>query len=364
MAITIHKAVVHELIKEKNEDPQPLHYRESLLPVENENVQDVIAGVVNIYGRKNNSARYGIFRDDEVYGNAPNAFHTYSGHDDVRDEDFMDLSISIMQELFREATGVMFATGGHILFADYESDGVRFFLAAMIKQKAGFAFSDTLGVEDLEYIDLSRLHQAIKINFSKYANYQEADDIDRQECTYLSFVSPQSSQSAAGYFIQAMGCKAGAPSAKATQSAVDESVSFFSERDDLIAHVPSLKRDLYNYLDEKEAAKEPATLSDIEAIARRFFPTENEEQADRYADEFVTHLNREESGVPPEFPVNKTKLKNMTHLVYKGDDLHLEFDKNDIGRDPNARVYFDGVRVIINDLPHDLIEKLNQQIDG
>ncbi|HHC7117572.1 TPA: nucleoid-associated protein [Vibrio parahaemolyticus] len=364
MAITIHRAVVHELIKEKNEEPQPLHYRQSLLPVDNESVQNVIAGVVNIYGRKNNSARYGVFRDDEASGSVPDSFYEYSELEDVSDEDFMALSKSVMQELFREATGVAFATGGHILFSDYESDGVRFYLAAMIKQKSGFAFSDTLGVEDLEYIDLSKLHQAIKINFSKYSAYQNADDIERQDSTYLSFVSPQTSQSAAGYFIQAMGCKAGAPSAKATQAAVDESVGFFESKEDLKAHAPNLKRALTVYLEQKAESNEPATLPDIEGIARRFFPTDDEEQADRYADEFVTYLNREESGVPPEFPVNKTKLKTMTHLVYKGDDLHLEFDKEDIGGNPSARVYFDGAKVIIKDLPQDLIDKLNQQING
>lgn len=362
MAITIHRAVVHELIKEKNEEPQPLHYRPSLLPVDNESVKNVVAGVVNIYGRKNNSARYGVFRDDESYGNVPNAFHDYSILDNVSDQDFMGLSKLVMQELFREATGVAFATGGHILFADYESDGVRFLLAAMIKQKAGFAFSDTLGVEDLEYIDLSKLHQAVKINFDRYESYQTADDVEKQEYTYLSFVSPQTSQSAAGYFIQAMGCKAGAPSAKATEAAVKESVSFFESREELKSYAPSLKKELHNYLEQKAASGEPATLPDIEGIARRFFPTDSDEQADQYADEFVTHLNREESAIPPEFPVNKTKLKNMTHLVYKGDDLHLEFDKQDIGDDPNARVYFNGSKLIIKDLPQDLIDKLNQQI--
>ncbi len=350
-------------IKEKNENPEPLHFRSSLLPIDEESVQSVITGVVNIYGRKNNSARYGVFREEEAFRTVPNAFQNYSELEGVSDQNFIDLSISIMQELFREATGVAFATGGHILFADYESEGSRFFLAAMIKQKPGFTFTSTLGVNDLKYIDLSNLHQAIKVNFDKFEAYQQANDVEQQEQTYLSFVSPQSNQTAAGYFIQAMGCKAGTSSAKATEAAVNESVSFFQARDELISQVPNLKKELHSYLERQASNTEPATLPDLEAIARRFFPTDDEQTADRYADEYLTHLNREDSGVPPEFPVNKAKLKNMTHLVYKGNDLHLEFDKEDLGNNPHARVYFDGVKVIIKDLPQDLIDKLNQQIN-
>lgn len=362
MSITLNRAIVHELIKEKNEEPQPLHYRPSLLPANNESVRNVIAGVVSIYGRKNNSARYGVFQGSRVF-NVPREFNAYSIMDSSTDEDFMSFSKTIMEELFREASGTPFATGGHILCADYENEGTRFFLAAMIKQKTGFAFSDTLGVEDLEYIDLSKLHQAIKINFDKYSAYQAAEEVDKLELTYLSFVSPQASQSTAGYFIKAMGCKAGAPSAKATESVITESVYFFESKDELKDAAQDVRRDICLYLSGKAESNQPATLADVEGIVRNYFPTETEEQADEFADEFVTHLNSEEIGVPPEFPVNKPKLKNLTHLIYKGRDLRLEFDKDDLGDDPSARVYFDGKQVIIKDLPADLIEKLNEQIN-
>lgn len=365
MDIIINRAIVHELIKDKGEEPEPLNYRPTLLPTDNQSVRGVIAGVVGIYGRKNNSARYGVFGTEHAYRVVPDTFDNYAQLDDINDADFIGLSRTVMEQLHREAAGVPFATGGHILFADYESDGNNFFLAAMIKQKSGFTFSDTLGVEDLEYIDLSKLHQAIKINIDSYLDYQQIDDdLERQERTYLSFVSPQASSETAGYFIKAMGCKAGAASAKATEAAITQSVMFFQERGELREHSASLKRSLCTYLQNQADNKQSATLADIEGIARRFFPTDDEEQADQYADDFITHLNREESGVPPEFSVNKSKLKSITHVVFKGDDLHLEFDKGDLGRDVNARVYFDGNRVIIKELPQALIDKLNQQLDG
>lgn len=362
MSITLNRAVVHELIKEKNEAPEPLNLRQTLLPIDNDSVLKVISGVVSIYGRKNNSARYGVFQGSVAF-NVPREFGRYSSNNNSNDADFMDFSRTIMEELFREATSTSFATGGHILFADYENEGTRFFLAAMIKQKTGFAFSDTLGVEDLEYIDLSRLHQAIKINFDRYASYQEAEEVDKLELTYLSFVSPQASQSTAGYFIKAMGCKAGAPSAKATEAVITESYNFFLSRDELNQHAHDLKKDVCLYLADKAERKQPASLADIEGLARSYFPTNTEEQADEFADDFVTHLNSEDIGVPPQFPVNKPKLKSLTHVIYKGRDLRLEFDKEDLGNEPGARVYFDGRQVIISELPADLIEKLNEQIN-
>lgn len=359
MAITLNKVIIHELVKEQREAIQPSDLREHVLPSDNPSIIKLIEGVVGLYGKKNSSAQYGVFKAGEGKGQFPAAFQGYYS-EALTDKNFKALSLVGMEELFMRAQSELLASGGYILFADYESNNTRYFLSAMVKQKPGYKITGELEIEDLEYIDLSRLHQAARISFEKYLEYQGANDVDRLDINYLSFVNPSNNAKTAGYFVLAFGCQAGAPSAKATQAVVAESVAFFKREESLKAHAEDIRAKLHDYLGGKQNNQDSAKLSEVEHIARDFFPPDD---ADRFSEELVAHLNSDEIGVPNEFIVNKSKLHKMTHIVYKGDDLHLTFDKNDLGNNADAAFYFDGERLTINELPADLKEILIQQLN-
>ncbi|EKY4875677.1 nucleoid-associated protein [Vibrio alginolyticus] len=355
MSITLRQVVIHELVKEQHEPIQPSKIKKQTLPVENETIQELVEGIVELYGKKNSSAQYGVFQTGEGRGAFPDSFDEYK-NTEVTDESFLKITTVAMTELYKKAENQGPASGGYVLFADYEHNKNRYFLSAMVKQKPGYKITGELKVEDLEYIDLNRLHQAAKISFSKYKAFNEAQEAEKHDINYLSFVSPRNNQKTAGYFILAFGCKAGAPSAKATQAVVKESVAFFSGNQSLVKHADELSKSLYEYLDKKHDSGEPAKLSEIEQIARKYFPAD---EADDLAEELVAHLNSDEIGVPNEFSVNKTKLYTMTHIVYKSDDFQMAFDKDDIGQDENARFYYDGDKLVLNELPPDFKEMLD-----
>lgn len=356
MSITLSHVVIHELIKEQHEPIQPSKVKEQTLPVENETIQKLVEGIVDLYGKKNNSAQYGVFQCGEGRGGFPDAIDAYKNAE-TSDESFLNVTAIAMTQLYSKAEHISSSSGGYILFADYEQNGIRYFLSAMVKQKPGYKITGELKVEDLEYIDLSRLHQAAKISFAKYEEFNAASDVDKHDINYLSFVSPRNSQKTAGYFISAFGCKAGAPSAKATQAVVRESVAFFNANESLSEHSSVLSKKLYEYLDEKHVSNQPAKLSEIEQIAREYFPAD---EADSLAEGLVAHLNSDEVAVPSEFSVNKTKLHNMTHIVYKGDGFQMTLDKDDIGQDEDAKFYYDGNRLVLNELPDAFKEMLDE----
>ncbi|CAH7279505.1 MULTISPECIES: nucleoid-associated protein [Vibrio] len=356
MSVVLSRVVIHELVKEQHEDIQPSKIKEHTLPVDNETVQTLVDGIVDLYGKKNSSAQYGVFETGEGRGNFPDEFDLYR-NELPSDEAFLSLTTRAMTELYGKASNNTPASGGHILFADYVQGGVRYFLSAMVKQKPGYKITGELKVEDLEYIDLSRLHQAAKISFSKYEEFFLASQAEQYDINYLSFVSPRNHNKTAGYFISAFGCKAGSPSAKATQAVVSESQKFFNENEQLAEHSPTISKKLYEYLDDKQHSGDPAKLSEIEKIAREFFPAED---ADELAERFVEHLNSDAVAIPNEFSVNKSKLHNMTHIVYKGDEFQLTLDKDDIGQDEDAKFYYDGDRLTITDLPPEFKSMLDE----
>lgn len=362
MPITINYVVIHKLNKEKSEPIKVSDIRETLLPKDNESVITLIENVSKLYGRKNNSAQFGVFESGEARGIFPDCFCDYYENQKTDDDDFHALSVTTMNSLYSKAEGVPFATGGYIVFADYINEkGSRYFLVAMIKQKDGVTISDGLNIESLEYIDDSKLYQAARINFDKYLEYINLPPIEQHDLNYLSFVSPRGTN--AGYFVSALGCKAGAPSAKATKAVVSETVAFFRENKSLAKNSTNVKTDLITYLNEIDSSDKPRTakLSEVEQIARKYFPADNEEIADKLANELYTKLNSEDVGIPFEFNVNKGALKKITNIKFKGDFI-IDFNKNDLGTSAENKFRYHNNTLIIKDLPDDLIAQITEQL--
>ncbi|MEM7969878.1 nucleoid-associated protein, partial [Morganella morganii] len=143
------------------------------------------------------SSHYGIFNlDEKRRGPFPAEFDKYRNDTSktLDDELFIGLSKNIMYQLYSEAKDRPAASGGLLLFADYIIKSTRYFLIAMIKQKEGIVISDKLEPKELEHLDLAKLNQAARINYDLYDKYLSADENERQDVNYLSFVSPSSNQ--------------------------------------------------------------------------------------------------------------------------------------------------------------------------
>lgn len=364
--IRINKVVIHELVKEQHQKIKPSNMRKVVLSPSSEPVRKLVIGVASLYGKRNNSAHYGTFLKDGSRGIFPDAFEKFALLERPDDTQFLNLTESAMEALYKKAKDIHAASGGYMLYADYHNTQSRYFLVAMIKQKEGMTLSEHLEPEELTQLDLSRLYQAAKINFGKLSAFFAADEQVRNEINYLSFVSPSASKSAAGYFVTALGCAPGTASARATTTLIRESVDFFRKNERLRPHTQTFKNALLDYLTEKEKTEQSVKLSEIESLARRFFPSEQDEQADHIADEFVTFLNSEEHGVPVEFPVHKQSLFRCKRIQYKSDNWEFSFERNALGDKQGAKVHFDkeNNRLILNDLPQAAVKLLEAELDS
>lgn len=363
---TIHKVVIHELIKEQHSPIQPSNLRVQVLDPSNQIVLKLVDGLTDLYGSRYNSAHYGTFRTGAGQGNFSREFISYSRIESPSNNKFMDLSRVGMNELFAKAEMSSASSGGYILFVDYSSTQGRYFMIAMIKQKEGIRLSQNLEPEELTELDLNRLYQAAKISFAKLSSYAAASPEDKQDINYLSFVSPSTSKTAAGYFVTALGCAPGAASARATDTLYKESVGFFRKNESLKRHLPAFKEDLLSYLTRKEKLGESARLSEVEELARPYMPAEQPGQADEMANAFVSLLNSDEHAVPAEFPVNKTILKKYTHITYSSDNWDLKFERHAVGENDAAEIIYDreNGRLTIKNLPEKMIEKINEELDS
>lgn len=360
--LKLNKIIVHELIKKKNKPLEPSNYRAEVLDPESEVVVKLVEGVVKAYGTRKNSSHYGIFEANKVF---PQGFKKYSElSDSPTDSQFIEISKTAMSQLELAAQNVTLATGGYILFGDYESAGDRFFLVAMIKQTPGLAMSENLEPEELLRLDLDKLHQAARVNFTKLSEYEAASDNNKKTINYLSFISPASGQATAGYFVTALGCSAGSTSAQATKTVLDETKKYFLGNEELKPLHDGFRKDLLNYFRETAESGESVTLSALGKLVHDHIPLSLAEDSESMVDELIATLNSEEFSVPAEFPVNKRAMHSRTHIKGIATNWTVELERQAIGNTASAPVFYNEAekKLVLREVPNDVIEMIEKEL--
>ncbi|MDO9139406.1 MAG: nucleoid-associated protein, partial [Methylobacter sp.] len=229
----IKQVVIHELIKNSGTTTASTKPAKKLLDIDSALVNELVIELNKLYGTKGNNAIYGTFSRTNV----TNEFPKYTDHYLADDSDarFVALSIRCMAELEREAGAQQSSTGGYLVFASYKEQH-DFLMIAMIKDKQGLQVNADLEPVSITAIDLSKIHQAARINLNSLASItssEEAQEVDEAK-TYLSFVSPRTNHDVSGYFIKALDCLDGVPTAKATNNAFAAVDAFCQSNQDLI----------------------------------------------------------------------------------------------------------------------------------
>ncbi|WGE30507.1 nucleoid-associated protein [Edwardsiella tarda] len=366
--ITLNNVIVHELLKEPKKPMIPgkrMKFRDTTLDSSNEIVIKLINEINELYGKKGNSAYYGVFKEELTErGPVPDAIESYTCLAKPSPQDFIDLSVSIMNKLADEAEKQLWSSGGVIVFADYARDGINFFLVTMIKQKEGIRLSSKLEPELLEQLDLTKIHQAARINFNKFLKYQNSSVIDKQDLSYLSFISTTTQQTASGYFILALGCDKGITSNNATKILPTEVMRFFGKHAEIKNHARHFKNDVINYINHQFESKKPAKLSDISTMAYKHMTYLDEQTREKLSNALITYLNSEEIRIPVEFNVSRSGLNQLLNIKYKGDGYSFNFEKALLGTTGDADICYNSENesLTFTKLPKDAVQDIERAL--
>lgn len=366
--LTISNVIVHELFKEAKKPMNPakkIKFRDNVLDPSNDIVIKLISEINGLYGKKGNSAYYGVFKEELTErGPVPDAIENYTILAKPSNQDFIDLTVEIMNKLAKEAEAQLWSSGGIIVFADYIRDGVRFLLVTMIKQKEGIRLSSRLEPELLEQLDLTKINQAARINFDKFIKYQNSSHIEKNDLSYLSFISTIAQQTASGYFITALGCDKGITSNKATKNLPNEVRKFFDKHSEIKENARQFKNEVIAYLERQADSKQPAKLSDIAAMAYKHMTYIDEALREKLSSELINHLNSEEVRIPVEFNVSRSELNQILNVKYKGDGFGFNFEKALLGTTGDADICYNpsNGNLTFLKLPKDAIQAIEKAL--
>lgn len=379
MAFELKHAVIHSFDKDRTtvEVPKEKIVKKPLFNTKLPTVISLVNGIHTVLGKVGNNVVWGQFSGDGRQGKFPDQVSGF-----VKDQTpdfFKSLTEVALDELVNQAKDKPLATGGHTLFAYYINDAIPFLLVANIKQRSGLRLGeDYVPVESVD-IDMSKIQQAARINLSRYSEYildlekkdqnQDVELIDEadkpEERSYLCFVSRGRDSEASEYFVNALGCKKGVASRRATNNAIDVIADFFRGEPELRPFALEAQERVTRYLKGKLDTKQKANLVGIFEAAKGAVPPEKAELIE-LTEKLVDVLNNEENQVPEEFTVNKAVLERKTKIKVKAPRWELNFEKGALGETANSEIWYDSSnkKLVITQISKELLDIIDSELSS
>lgn len=376
MAIELIHTIIHGFEKDANTNvAKNIEKKKLVLDNALEPVKVLVEGIVHLIGKPGNTVIPGQFGDNARQGNFPVKFDKFSANEFFdgkleeykaqTEAEFIALSHTTLDELVSEASKKTFSTGGHILVSCYKTGNDLFLLVVMIKQRGGVSLDKDLVPIGVTEIDLSKVNQAVKINFARYKETagakileddeddNEKDEVEKKDSTYLSFLGTGRNTEASEYFVSALGCVKGIKSSRATNNAIDAVLEYFST-DALSGYKRKAKDAVIAYLKRKCESHKPAQLNEIELTVRGVVPAEVPIEG------FQEFLGNDKNKVPSEFLIHKQTVTKRSTIKGEENGWALQFDRTKLGIQPGSIIYFDSQKktLTISSLSDKFIETI------
>jgi nucleoid-associated protein len=234
------------------------------------------------------------------------------------------------------------ATGGHVVYFQYQENNVDYFMAVLLKDKEGFMFNAELGLQNASYLDIDRLHLAARINLQEWLN---------DGARYISFLTGRNRQEEVrSYFRTYLGIdfEQYENAADNTRTMANAVVSYCQQQEYTLESENEVRRRVTEYAREKVDAEELVELSHLANLV-------DPDQPDR----FSLYCNSEDIALNGQFHVSKRELRSLTRYTGRDSEVSISFDHDAI---TNERVSYDlnADTITIQRIPRKIREALEE----
>ena len=314
MPIQITDATIHQLDKSaqsQGDDSVILNPRNANLAL-NDVLQRLCDNLIEMYAKVANSN--GTLGVDPLAHKFPVHLKGYSAGTTA----FMPFTLASVGLIAEHMRKAFLANGGYALFLRYCVDNQDFLLVAMLKLKPGAGVdANTLDLTETLNIDLAHLHEAARINLTRW-------QVDQQP--YLTFIKGRSRQGGVSdYFRDALACTSFTDSKHHTEAVLRAARDFVEARTDLQpeekrVEMAAMRRRLYECLDSN---RNEVPLATVAAVVNPSAP-----------EDFLAHVasNTGADGYHLDdrfMPCRKTYM-GLKRLVAKIGTVSLSFDVADV----------------------------------
>lgn len=298
----IQHLVLHRLQKEAS---GPAYIGLAAAPVAiNAAAQRLVEQVISAYSQRLGKG-FGRFDEGESVAALPGLLQQLEV---TKTLDFLRFSQQLMASLQVEAEQEDLASGGHVLVARVQHQGMDCLLVAILAEVIGVGATENGQVQDAIHLDLQQIKAAGRIDIGTWQAGGER---------YVSFLRGRNE--ASRYFKRFMGCSDSVTPLKETQRLVQGLAQFVEQE-----AVPTEQRDaLYARAHEylNELGQGGAAL-DLGHIAEEVWPDA--------ADRLQRHLESDDIGLNGGFVPDRRAIKPLMRFKAQSPDWKLEFDRSSL----------------------------------
>jgi nucleoid-associated protein len=335
----LRKLIAHQIIKAQHANTAELHLRDQVLPIDSELSDALLTQLRESFQKRNPAA--GVFKST---GETQPRFQQMLIRYPQGDEDeapFVTLTTDAMTVLLDVMVREPLATGGYVVFAEYDSNNVTYLLTALLSTMAKPSFDEDLNLVASIALDLDHLRHGARVRLAGVADNTDG---------VVQFIS-QRRDGVSEYFVDFIGCEAVVRSdiqGRRLYTALDgwAAASNLNEEDkwQLMARAHSYWHDCYR-------ERRPMTLT---ALANVISPEDPEP--------LLLHLGQEGYQLSGEFsPPPPSTMKRFVRFTFSAEGLRLEFDRN--RWENHVRVVNRQSRTItISGVPEQLIAAIDERV--
>lgn len=341
----IKNIIVHEIKKEQNDENLEIILRPDENPID-ELSNELIDSLSSLFGRTGLSfGEFGLQSGTKsrLQERLEELTESSDGVNNLS-ENFLELS--------KDATGYLAerlstqSKGGYLLFYLFEYQDKIYLNIVLLRKTVGLTLDSELSLDQIERLDLDKLHMAGSINLD--------DWMSGNVSKYICFKKSSRARDVTDYFSTFIGVSEYQSTAKDTQNLIDAVVKYCRQNNFSAERVEETRQSALTYCNEKHQNEEPVILESFSA----FIDGENPSA-------FLELAQGDEFGLTNEIFLEKRVLNKFVRIKIKKSSINLTFETgllqtNDFNYNKEDR----SLTVTINDLNdatvHEIEASLNE----
>ncbi len=224
--------------------------------------------------------------------------------------DYSHQSMNLLKHYIDQASK---ATGGYMVFVRYTLFGSDFMMVVMLNNMAGIAVDNNFGISHVDYLDISKLHLAARIDLTLWEE-------DPKSGRYISMIRGKESNKLSEYFRNFIGSDETIDSKHETSELLSAVNHYCDEKIQDDEQKSEFKKKSANFCLEQADKGQNVVLKDFSGYV-----------ADSAVDDFMNYIKSEQYELNNEISPNKTIVRKFNKISGRNQQVSITINEEALG---------------------------------
>ncbi|MDA0147041.1 nucleoid-associated protein YejK [Vibrio sp. LaRot3] len=310
MSLHLSNVILHQLQKNDSEELTVNFRSESL--ANDSSSESLVAELHRVFNSKAGKG-FGSFKSDSD-------FQVWLQELRQQKRDFYDFSQISANRLKDELAKYPFADEGILVFAEYQSLATDYLFVAIIPSNQSLKVTEGLDISATDYLDLSKMDIAARIDLSSYEN-------DKESNRYLTYIKGRVGRKVADFFLDFLQAEVGLDTKQQNQVLMQAVEDFCSDSKLEKEEALSYKKQVADYCNEQIKSGDEVYVKELSG----------ELPASQDGTSFLDYTQDHGYELEESFPADRATVRKLTKYVGAGGGLNVSFDSMLLGE----RIFYD-----------------------